>query len=895
MRASSKLFKSAATWILCVLAVSAAFAGVLTAVAGAAPQVNRDSAVVSLRAQMLGDQVVVTWETAGSAVAAGFIPQRFDPATGSWTDLVSLLVPARFRAPAGAVYAVADRAPLGSQTRYRLREIEIGGGSCVFGPVSMSATPGALPARLTRSLASGSTWASVASASGRLSETAATANAASQGSAARQAAATNAPSAVTVDPAVSAGTPATSVRIGITAPGLYELTATSIASALGTSASSVSSLIGSNGLMLTNNGQPVSTLKAANNDGLYFYGQGLDTIYSGTNVYWLSPGAAQTMATTSVPVRSTAVTKTFLDNVTFEKSLIAVPSLFHDPEADFWFWDTLVGGGASGDRTYAISTPDVSKGVSLRVTLHGLTATGISGEHHVRVSLNGHLLGDGRWTGATAKNLTFPIPKGALHSGNNSVSVKALLDSGVSYNVVGLESFAVSYVRACKAVAGQLDLTAGKAGPMLVSGLPSATAWVMDITKPGSPQLIRNTTTGGPLGAAWVRFGSATRHGYLVATPASALPPASMTGTIDPGLKAAGRGADYVVITAPSLATAAGELASYRQSKGLSTAVVTTQQIYDEFSYGITTPHSITAFVAYALANWKPAPRFVVLAGDGSFDYRNYLGHGDSLVPSLMADTTTSGLAASDVSLMDTAGNDGVPDVAVGRIPVLTGAQLSANVAKVKRYEASTGAWRSQMLLAADNADSAGDFPSNSEALVPLLPTSLHVQRAYIGPITFAAARTSILNALDKGALLVNYLGHGGVDQLAQSGAGSGAGVLNTSDVAGLAHIDQLPVFAMMTCVAGQFGLPGYQALGEALAADPSGGAIAVLGPSAFEYNFQSVMLDRAFVQALFSTHSPSVGVATRAALAADAQKGGTVTTRRSYALLGDPALVMQW
>jgi hypothetical protein len=99
----------------------------------------------------------------------------------------------------------------------------------------------------------------------------------------------------------------------------------------------------------------------------------------------------------------------------------------------------------------------------------------------------------------------------------------------------------------------------------------------------------------------------------------------------------------------------------------------------------------------------------------------------------------------------------------------------------------------------------------------------------------------------------------------------------------------------MMTCAAAQFGIPGYQSLAEGLVTDADAGSIAVYGPTAFEADHQSVILDRGLLSAQFAGHSPVLGATVGAAIAAQQSAGGSILTRRTYALLGDPALIVQW
>jgi hypothetical protein len=546
------------------------------------------------------------------------------------------------------------------------------------------------------------------------------------------------------------------------------------------------------------------------------------------------------------------------------------------------------------DKTYAVGVPDVALGAaSLTVRVHGLSATGVDNEHHLRLSINGSVVGDGRWTGRNGASFTFAVPRGVLLSGSNRARLQAVRDAGVSYSVWAVRSFSVSYVRRCTAVRDQLAIHATSATPIRVSKLSSRrSAMVLDITNPAAPKRVRRVATGGKTGAAWVRFSARKGKRYLVATRAKAMRPQSVAAAPEAGLTAPGRGAEYVVVTAPALWAAAEELADYRAGFGLSTTVVTTQDVYDAFSHGVVTPHAITDFVAYARANWSPKPRYVVLAGDGSYDYRDYLGKGDCLVPPVLVDTS-SGVTASDVALM-TSDEQAVPDVAVGRIPATTPQALTAYVDKVRRYETAAGEWRSRAVLVADKPGGGGDFTANSEELAALLPPSFSITKAYQGNLGFSATRTRLLAALSEGSLLVNYVGHGGFRQLG-SDPSSGLGLLQVEDVASLPATDHVPVVTMLTCTAGQFAVPGASSIAEALVQDPDAGAIAVLAPTSWELDYESMILGRAFVKALSETRTPVLGDAHVQTLATAAAKGGSPVTRRTYTLLGDPALTAAW
>ena len=737
---------------------------------------------------------------------------------------------------------------------------------------------------------------------------------------------------------------AVKLRVEISTSGLCRMAAGDIVAGLGVSAKEVARLIRTQGLSLTTLGKPVAYLSASDASAIYFYGHGIDSIYTATNVYWLALGKGTTMAyakkidaekpgsgtgpvtttteavttttesvTTTTEVVSTtteSVTTTteakssadsadtseqaqattamtsFVDVLHVEKDVIPATGMFEDPESDFWYWDYLIAGHASlGAKSFTLDAPDAISGIGLDVTLLGMTATA----HHVEIRLNGVSLGQTKWAGVEAHTASFDIPADVLKAGANEVKVSALLDSGVSYSYAAVDGFDLTYDRATVAISDQLMLKASATGRLKVTGLSTAGAWIIDIGDGLAPELVEPSASGGDAGAAWVEFTATEGDQYLVALPSGTLAPQAMVATKAAALRGGTRGADYIVITGPALAESAGRLAAYRASQGLRTMVVTTSEIYDQFNDGLADPHAIREFIAFALEKWSVPPRYILLAGEGSYDYKNNKGFGDSVVPTLMV-SDGSGISVSDIALADTAGKDGVPEVAIGRIPAATPGELDAALAKIKAYEADSGTWRRSVLLAADNPDGGGDFAAESDILAAALPATQQVTKAYIGRVTVAEARSTLQGAFANGSLLVAYTGHGAGGQWAVEE------LLTVGDVASLQQNARLPIVTALTCMAGHYGHPGYDGLSEALIKRAGAGAIAVWSPTSVELSSNSSRLGVLFAQKLFGgSRAPRLGDAIRQAMRSAATEPMPLATLYTYNLLGDPALQVRW
>jgi hypothetical protein len=315
---------------------------------------------------------------------------------------------------------------------------------------------------------------------------------------------------------------------------------------------------------------------------------------------------------------------------------------------------------------------------------------------------------------------------------------------------------------------------------------------------------------------------------------------------------------------------------------GLATLVVDLESIYDRYSFGMPDPEAIRSFLRDAWQSWPMQPRFAVLAGDGTFDYLDHQGAGDNLVPPLLV-ATPQGMFASDVMLGDVDG-DLKPEIAIGRIPALNNDELEAYVSKLSLNEsAGLGSFTSLTMLS-DDADPAGNFPVDSDALLDLVPAGVASERIYLSQTALEAARTATFGAFAAGTEWVNYIGHGGLDRFADEG------LLKATDALGLAIGDRLPVISSLTCSAGRFEVPGWESLAEALVMAPESGAAVVWAPSGQSYHFEAMALNEALFEAIFSGSALTVGEIVVETLTTHQPTPGFDYLPAVYNLIGDPA-----
>lgn len=837
------------------------------------------------------DGVLVRWETASEVGTAGFRLLRWEPSAKDFVEVGEEPAAALPEAPQGAAYEVVDRDadPRTSQI-YRLMEIELSGTQRDLGTFELQ--PQDDTGHWAVDAVTRTPWPAQ-------------------------------PEPPLPDLSATAGMPGTPVgaKIAVASDGLYYLSAEALAPVLGLSRAEVRARILAATLALSNKGTSIAWLPSPDGWGLYFYGRGIDNPFTSNNIYRLALARGVRMQDVATIPPSGPGQLSSQTTRHFEIDRYPVINGPLDAEGDFWFQDYLIAGDpAQGRKPATLDLPAVamaSGDAILTANLFGMSASGSPKEHHARVFVNGVQVAEEYWEGITPLAVVARVSQTLLHDGSNTIEVEALKGPGVPFSYVYIDSFDVTYERRHEAEVSALQLSIAKAQGVTVAGFADPSIRVLDTTSPSVPRLLTQVRIE-PSGAAFQATFTAPRNSnsFVLAGNAGIKTPLRIWRDNPSSLRTRQNSADYVVITAPELVTAAEGLAELRRQTGLRAQVVDLEDIYDEFNSGLPSPRAIQAFLAFAKASWQPAPSLVVLAGAGTYDYRNLLGLGGNLVPPLLV-STQRGMFSSDALLADVSGapgitgngllgpttaGDGVPDLAIGRLPVTTPEELAVQVAKIAAFEQSkAGEWAGRALLVADNPDKGVDFGAENDSLAPLLPGTLAVDRAYLGPLPLAKARDVLLGQWNSGTALVNYLGHGGHDRWATEG------LLVGTDVAALNNAERLPLVTSMTCVIGRFEIPGLDSLGEALVRRQGGGAIAVWAPSGMGNHPDSLMLARHFTTALSSVGSmpasdnlnpsapasdqPTIGSAVVSALAHFAAGGGDMTTAVLYNLLGDPAV----
>jgi len=373
--------------------------------------------------------------------------------------------------------------------------------------------------------------------------------------------------------------------------------------------------------------------------------------------------------------------------------------------------------------------------------------------------------------------------------------------------------------------------------------------------------------------------------------------------------------ADYLIVTHPAFIQEAEQLAAFhRQNSNLSVLVTTPDLIYNEFSSGVQDISAIRDFVRMMFNRAEPGnePKYLLLFGDGSYDYKNRVQNNTNIVPTFESIESLDPVESyvSDDFFVLLGQNEGQNasgslDMGVGRFPVTNIQEAKEAVNKVFHYCSNSDSvkndWRNLICLVADDQDQGGNlFIGYSEDLEDLIVQENSVYNfdkiyldAYTQVSTPGGARYPEVNEainkrVGKGALIVNYIGHGG------EVGWSHERVLEVPDIRNWKNFDNLPVFVTATCEFTRFDDPERVSAGEWVFLNPRGGGIALFTTTRATYaSTNQTLLENFYANTFKKIDGEYYKMGDLILLSKNPTGSGPST--RKFVLLGDPALEMTY
>lgn len=459
------------------------------------------------------------------------------------------------------------------------------------------------------------------------------------------------------------------------------------------------------------------------------------------------------------------------------------------------------------------------------------------------------------------------------------------------------------------------------AGPAAVTRFTvrgSSSLKVWDISDPFAPLEIRTNAVSGNT-TFTVATDSLRR--FVAFTLSQVRQPARSTPVANQNLHAMSP-AGMVIVTHPLFMSYAERLAAlHLREDGITSAIVTPEQAYNEFSGGVPDAAAIRNFLKMMLDRGRESDnplRYLLLFGDGSYENKPPPPGNTSFIPtwqSANSETAVLSFTSDDFyGLLDEGEGeaDGFLDIGIGRLPATDTATAGILVRKIESYLRSTnrGSWQNILCLVADDEDSnlhMFDAEGLAEAASAAAP-SLTIEKIYLDAFrqvtsvtgdSYPDASRAVDDRMAAGCLIMNYVGHGNETGLAHER------VIRTANINSWKNGTMLPLFITATCEFSRFDdvepdrasgtISARPSAGEMVLLNPNGGAIALMSTTRIVYSAPNYTLNRAIYDYAFRAASDGRSMRLGDIIRQAKISSGTGMNKRNFLLLGDPALRLAW
>lgn len=630
--------------------------------------------------------------------------------------------------------------------------------------------------------------------------------------------------------------------------------------------------------------------------------------YSQEAFYFLSDtGDSAEMPVTGSPLRSNQASTSFMETVYHEQELISVGNIGHEFLGEDFMYNR--------SQSFNFSLPGRADSKLWIDCNFALKAK--ENKSKVTFTVNGE---------AVPQNASNTLDRtgddSSLHYRLSSISAEASAEGkdiklevkfSTSANILRLarlDNIFISYNRELRMDGDQLNFRLDSRSAVLEGASAETRVW--DVTVPWKIAKV-DASIGSDGKASWTADSPTARH-YVAWNPSSSFPSPVFVKETQPQNLHGLETPDMVIFSLPQWKSYAEQIAAiHTENDGMQVAVVTPENVYNEFSSG--TP-DIGAFRRMLKMLWDRGGgtnttdsrlRYALMLGRATSDHRAIDPATQSIKNNILpqwqsveggSDNTSYTTEDFLAFLRDNSGRTPGFDyhcIGVGRISANSASEARAAVEKIRAYIADNekGDWKSHVVMASDDGDSANhmiqiekvhDFLISSQQASQSTFDRIHVDAYNLVDNVAKEARNRMMRLLNQGAMWWWYIGH------ATTMSWTAEGLLTMHDVNNV-NFRHPPMLYAATCSFLKWDDPNGSGA-ETMFFNPKGiiGAIAATRPVYISMN-KYMSLDMAYAMTLRDDEGRSLPLGDILRHAKNHRPGSGDTNKLRYALLGDPAL----
>ncbi len=624
--------------------------------------------------------------------------------------------------------------------------------------------------------------------------------------------------------------------------------------------------------------------------------------FTDLNVYWLTYGGGAGLRWTS---RSGAPQSASYIPARQFRTLAHLEEDFlnSDYSGLTWYWDGMAGHYAETEE-HRFTLHDIeSQECQLKLRVKGIyypprATVPSSIPHHVYIYLNESAdpAIERFWYGALV--ITAEEQIAGLREGDNVLKI-TLPRAESEWDHILFDWFEIEYWRGYRTWENRLAFNSPQASGTIqfdLEGFTQPAVRLLDITDPWNPAEIvggENVIAGDEI---TLRFQDIVDDGqtrsYYAAGENVLVSPISIERRIPEDLRT--QQGDCIMITPEVFRESLEPLAQLHRDEGLTVVIADIEDVYDQFSWGLIDPTAIRDYLWYLYNSGAgPIPAYVLLFGDGNFDYKNNSGAGGSnwVPPFENGDLCTEDWFVR----LD---GDYAADLMIGRLPVRSAAEADIMVGKILDYvqDPLLGPWRNRVMIVSDDETAASGegnelfHTRDSEDLaLHYIPPSYDQHKVYLMeyPMDWSLkkpqAQQAVIDGFNQGMLWINWIGHGNFDVWAHEDAFRGS-----NDIPRLSNGRRLPLVYSASCDVGRFDHTLNESMSEEFLRARDRGAVATIGATRSCFATPNAELNKETLRLALGEEELTLG---QALFGAKMNRPTSYSNDQKYALFGDPCM----